>query len=257
MSPTYQLETIPLWEAYREVLQTRDTLEDSSVEKSIHCPFCLLQRRAEQDYLNFYLGASVMNPENRVAVNREGFCPEHLFKLLKERKNHGYSLMLHTHLGELRKNHPLLLQAQSGKAGKSSKKQLLTSVEKLSRGIESCLVCDGITSRMDRYGATAAHLWQRDAEFRELFPTTPICLTHLPLLLERGADMLGKGDVQEYAATLQRLFAETIKQLDADIEHYTQMYKAENHGKPWGRAEGALERLVTFLGGDSEGEPNG
>ncbi len=239
MSPTYQLETIPLWEAYREA-------STQNSEKHT-CPFCQLQKRSEQDFLTFYLGASVMNPENRVAVNSKGFCPDHLKKLLGERKNHGYSLMLHTHLQEIYKTHKAILQ---GGEGKVPTKKAIKKAEALDSAISECLICEGIKGRMDRYGATAAHLWKKDSEFRQVFEGQYVCLTHLPLLIYRGADMLGGKEFQHYLEVLRTLFTSTGEILESDIHLYTQMYKAENSGKDWGRAEGALERLVTFLGGE-------
>ncbi len=239
MSPTYQLETIPLWEAYREA-SSQDSITQS-------CPFCQLQKRSEQDFLTFYLGASVMNPENRVAVNNKGFCTDHLKKLLGERKNHGYSLMLHTHLQEIYESHKSLLH---GGEGKLATKKAIKKTKELDTSISECLICEGISGRMDRYGATAAHLWKKDSEFRQVFESQYVCLTHLPLLMYRGADMLGGKDFQLYMEAIRNLFTATGNTLESDIHHYTQMYKAENSGKDWGRAEGALERLVNFLGGE-------
>ena len=85
----YQLETIPVWDAFRA---------DSE------CPFCLLRNKAEQRYLDYYLGNSAMNPETRVELNRTGFCPEHFSMLLKKRSPQHLGLITHTHLQDWRED---------------------------------------------------------------------------------------------------------------------------------------------------------
>ena len=82
----YELETIPVWDAFKQECE---------------CPVCILHDRAEETYLKFFLGNSVMVPEMRVEVNKTGFCPEHFQKLLQKRSPHYLGLMTHTHFKEL------------------------------------------------------------------------------------------------------------------------------------------------------------
>ena len=54
--------TIPVTEAY---------------ETPCECPLCALEARFENDRVNYYLGPSLMEPENRIATNDTGFCGKH------------------------------------------------------------------------------------------------------------------------------------------------------------------------------------
>ena len=60
--------TIPLNEAF----ETQD-----------ECPFCYLERMTEQRTIKYVLGpgASYMEPDVRLATDREGFCGNHFKKM--------------------------------------------------------------------------------------------------------------------------------------------------------------------------------
>ncbi len=83
----YELETIPVWDAFKE---------------GCECPICILFNKAQETYVKFFLGNSVMVPEMRVEVNKTGFCPDHFQMLLQKRSPHYLGLMTHTHLKEYR-----------------------------------------------------------------------------------------------------------------------------------------------------------
>ena len=42
------------------------------------CPICVLKKKSEEDYINYYLGPSLMEPDTRMITNRTGFCPDHM-----------------------------------------------------------------------------------------------------------------------------------------------------------------------------------
>ena len=45
------------------------------------CPLCDLKEKAERNYLEYYLGPSLMEPDTRKITNQTGFCPDHMGKL--------------------------------------------------------------------------------------------------------------------------------------------------------------------------------
>lgn len=82
----YHIDTIPVWDAYHQESE---------------CPLCILEHNLEKNYVESFLGASVMESDTRIQVNRSGFCSHH-FKLLYDAQNRlGLALMTHTHLKEL------------------------------------------------------------------------------------------------------------------------------------------------------------
>ena len=79
------IDTAPVWESYRQ---------------DCECPLCLLQAKVEASNVDYFLGESVMEPSQRIEVNKKGFCPGH-FKMMYDAGNRlGLALMTHTYMKE-------------------------------------------------------------------------------------------------------------------------------------------------------------
>ena len=77
------IDTIPVWDAYRT---------------DCECPLCALAKKNEEEYVDNFLGASVMEPDRRVEVNEKGFCRRH-FKMMYDAGNRlGLALMTDTYM---------------------------------------------------------------------------------------------------------------------------------------------------------------
>ena len=147
----YQLETIPVCDAY---------------EEEGECPLCILENKAEKRYIDFFLGSSVMAPEMRVQVNRSGFCPHHFTLLFKGRNRLGLALMAQTHLHELIERLEPLQKRLLNKArlkGSGQKKRFPGPYKKgMSRSLVNfietqsteCLICDRMKAALKRYAFT-------------------------------------------------------------------------------------------------------
>ena len=64
----YHIDTIPVWDA---------------AKIDGECLLCALQRRVELQQIEYSLGASVMEPDVRIQVNKKGFCQHHQRMLFK------------------------------------------------------------------------------------------------------------------------------------------------------------------------------
>ena len=81
------IDTIPVWDA---------------AKIDGECLLCALQRRVELQQIEYSLGASVMEPDVRIQVNKKGFCQHHQRMLFKGDNRLGHALMLESHLTETR-----------------------------------------------------------------------------------------------------------------------------------------------------------
>ena len=204
MAIKYELETIPVWDAYRA---------------GSECPLCLLLRRAEAEFVRFYVGHSVMVPEMRVQVNDAGFCRVHFPMLLDGGNRLGLALITHTHLGELRGK--LERHLPAGKSGGALKKELARLAALVEEQLDRCLICDRLHDRLLRYAYTIVHLWRTDADFHaEFLASKGFCLDHLKGTLAMARDTLP-------GARLAAFVADT----------------AEVQGRAWDRLEGRAARL--------------
>ena len=83
------IDTIPLWEAFRE---------------NCECPLCRLHSLNETNYREYFMGASLMEPDVRVETNKKGFCGKHYQKMFPRKNRLGMALTLESHLDELKKD---------------------------------------------------------------------------------------------------------------------------------------------------------
>ncbi|MBR2295176.1 MAG: hypothetical protein IJ869_05390 [Clostridiales bacterium] len=239
-----KIYTIPVNEAY---------------EKECVCPLCVLKDKAENDYLDYYLGPSLMEPDNRVETNKSGFCPEHMGKLnRKETARLGLGLMLHTHLKDM--NDDLTKQIRNAipaKAGliKGRSGEYKTAFNKIADKIEgrvkTCPICDKTNYTMDRYLEVIMYLFSKDSDFRANFSNNKVhCLPHTALLFRAAASHLSQNDAADLATAIagntERSFAELI----ADVEWFTLKFDYRNADKPWGNSKNAIQRSMRFLSAD-------
>ena len=239
----YKLETIPVWDAF-----------DDKGE----CPFCLLEQKAENEYLSFYLGNSVMVPEIRVQVNEVGFCPGHFSMLYATRTNrHALSLVTHTRFGKAAEKANDLLAGLAegrrirGKFGKIGKKEILAAAQKLEAHTSGCLICSRIQETLKRYIFTALYLWKNDEEgFRRRYAASKgVCLPHLARLLEMSTEVLRRKQLEAWLKGTARLQRDNAARLDGELFWYTRKFDSQNDDKPLGNAEKALERGIQKLSG--------
>ena len=79
-----QIYTIPVNDAFSE---------------DCECPVCRLESDLENDSVMFVLSPALMEPDNRVATNKKGFCRRHFGMLYDKKENVlGVSLIIDTHM---------------------------------------------------------------------------------------------------------------------------------------------------------------
>ena len=239
MSRKYELETIPIWDAY---------------DQNSECPLCILAERAENHYVEFYLGNSVMVPETRVEINQTGFCPQHFSRLYHGSKDkQPLGLVTHTHYLEynsaLSKRRKRLQTA--AKLGAGRIKRMATSyAEYLRIKEQSCMICGRLAYTLDRYSYTIVYLWHKKEDFAETFRSSKgFCFHHLPNILDMAVDLLGIAAFNRFLTDLLPIQAQTASTLEEDLLWYTKKFDYQNDDKPWGNARDALKRALQKLAG--------
>ena len=144
------------------------------------CPFCYLEREAEQHAISFILGSAYMEDDIRAKTDATGFCRHH-FKMMYDYGNRlGNALILSTHLKKL--NQELGDELAHFTPGKSSfiKRMKHTDVSSgnapktplgawIAAKTTDCYVCDHFHQIYGRYLDTFFDLYKKNEEFRALF----------------------------------------------------------------------------------------
>lgn len=243
----YELETIPVWDAFKSECE---------------CPICKLNDKAEETYLKFFLGNSVMNPEMRVKVNKTGYCPTHFQKLLQKRSPHYLGLMTHTHFKEYREELTKKFKALD-KVAETASRKMKTPLKdkKLNEAIESinnliatkeneCMICDKIEYTMKRYTFTIIYLWKKNPEFREYFVKSKgFCLPHQTLVSTMATEILSGVEAGDFIKELIEVQKKNLQRLEDEILYFTQKFSQENENKPWNGTKDAHYRLIQKITG--------
>ena len=134
----YHIDTIPVWDAYK---------------RGSECPLCDIKQHNEQEYLDVFMGASVMEPSRRVEVNERGFCARHLHLMFGNGNRLGLALMAHTHLKETMGKLEEINKAALSCAGDDARKPAPARL--LGRATKSSASLKGIEGQAERAAQTA------------------------------------------------------------------------------------------------------
>ena len=229
-----QIYTIPINEVFDQVRET----------PKLGCPVCRLRHRLEEGELDRILGAAMMEPDTRIRTNAEGFCADHYEKMLGMKNRLGLSLMLESHLDEVKKGlSGSLLSALVGKKHEAASKYM----DKLTH---SCYVCKESSYHLDRMLSNMMELYAKDAAFREKYAAMPyFCLPHTKMLLEIAKKNLSAKELGAFSDVTMRVVTEYLTSLREDVSWFCKKFDYRYTDEPWGDAKDAPQRATEFLEG--------
>ena len=222
------------------------------------CPFCFLERKAEQHTIRYVAGpgASYMEPEVRGATDEAGFCRVHMKKLYDYGNALGNALMLQTHFAGVLEDLKSQIENMDPppKKGLFGKKKKDPSEEepywkKLRRVTEDCYICNRIDYNMERYLQTF-FMMIKDAQFREKVEGSKgFCLRHFSQLMEMAEDKLPGSQHEWFYATVYRLMQENLLRVKEDLDWFVGMYDYRSAGRDWKNSRDAVARTMQKLEG--------
>lgn len=238
------IDTAPIWDSYRQ---------------DCECPLCLLYTRTEAASVAYFLGESVMEPSQRVEVNRKGFCVGHFKQMYEAGNRLGLALITDTYMKEtINRLKSIVDQARSGAAegGKAIFRRLgggkgsgLQEAADTVKAIEdSCLVCERIRENMERYMYTVLYMYKHEAEFPALFEVSKgMCLEHFAQALEMAPKYLSGDMLKRFIDTLCDIEIKNLERVEGELQWFTSKFDYRNQDKPWGNSRDAVKRSVNKL----------
>lgn len=243
-----KIHTIPINEAF----QSGD-----------ECPFCYLERQAEQRAIDYTLGpgASYMEPEVRAVTDREGFCGAHLKKLYDYGNALGSALILQTYCTGLireleRELDDFELPAKRPLFRKNRKQEEESDlIQWMRQKQSSCFVCGKISDNMTRYYKTF-FMMLRDAEFCALVESSKgFCMRHFLSLLEEAQTELPNARREWFYRTAASLMRENLARVKGDLDWFVAKNDFRNAGLDWKNSRDALSRTMQKLQGLHPSDP--
>jgi len=234
------------------------------------CSMCVLEKKLEDEYIEYVLGPSLMEPDGRMETNDKGFCRRH-FELLYNRQQNrlGLGLIIDTYLCERNKELNKMYRSKTDALKKDSDASVLktlagkvsarqTESEKLVDELISvlseqegkCTVCSKLSYTMDRYIDVILYLWFKEEDFRNLFNSKKgVCIKHLKQLLEGTKKYLNSRETAVFVNSLISIQLQNMERIQQEVNWFTKKFDYRNNDAPWGNSKDAVPRSIQKIVG--------
>lgn len=223
---------------------------NEAFETPCECPLCRLVSRFEADRVNYYLGPSLMEPENRIETNESGFCARHFRLMYETRANRlGLGLMIQTHMSEQNSK----IEKAAGIKNEIIKKPS-KSVETLLKYIDAqqreCCICRDLDKTMERYCEVITHMYFSEDEFKKHFDAgLGFCMPHFAMLIRAAEKNLYGGRKDTFLQNLISMQISNLKRIESEVEWFTKKFDYRNKDADWGNSRDAVSRSIEKLTG--------
>ncbi len=246
------IATFPLMEAFRA---------------GDECPFCNLERSAEQHAISFILGSAYMEDDIRAATDRQGFCRRHYKKMYDYGNRLGSAWILSTHMKKI--NEELAKEIKNFSPTKAPmlsrmKKTNLTERNAPQTSIgawiqekeDSCYVCQHFREIYGRYLDVFFDLLKKDSEFMELFKASKgFCLPHFKDLMETAEARLSDTQKKELYPLIFDMMQTNMQRVQQDVAWFVEKNDYRNKDKDWGESRDSIQRAMQKCAGGYPADP--
>lgn len=230
------------------------------------CPMCILEKDNEDKSVEYFLGASLMEPDVRIETNKKGFCQRHYELMYNKRSNQlGLGLILDTHIAEKNKllektysssERRLKKEAQSSLLKNMTNKNKATDavvnklINEIGAILNTCIICDKINTTMDRFIDVIFYLYFREPDFQKLFHSKKgFCLKHLHQLLLGAKKHLNTKQLSTFVMNVMSMELDNLNRIQEEVNWFTRKFDYKNRDKPWGNSKDALPRAIEKVSG--------
>ncbi len=221
------------------------------------CPFCFIERKLEQDTIDFVLGSSssYMERDIREATDHAGFCRAHFRKMFDYGNTLGNAWILKTHYERKQKELLAAFQAHTPSKGgfKLFGKQPEAGnslVDWLQKEKTSCYICNKFQSTYDRYMDTFFYMYTTDQDFRKrILESKGFCLTHFGDLCAAADSRLKEKELTLFYQDMEKLMTDNLARLHEDVSWLIEKFDYRNKDADWKQSKDAIQRGMQKLKG--------
>jgi len=229
------------------------------------CPLCVLEKKLEDESVEYVLGPSLMEPDKRQETNELGFCKAHFEAMYNKQVNRlGLALIIDTFLQEknarLKKIYESKVKTLEKDASASLAKNISnklsskqTDTEKLISELtaeldsidKSCAICKKLEHTIDRYVDVIFYLYFKEPDFREIFHSKKgFCLKHLRLLLSSTTKYLNTNQAAIFTKNIMEMQLPHLERIEKEIAWFTKKFDYRFTDAPWGNSKDAVIRSI-------------
>ena len=237
---------------------------NDAFEAGDECPFCYLERKNEQEMLDFILGSgsSYMERDIREQTDKKGFCREHFGKMFQYGNSLGNAWILKTHykkmLEEMKQevSKPVLHKKRTTGLIRKKYDRSDEFTEWILKKKNDCYFCEQQANLQRRYLETFFMMFQKDLELKEKIETSNgFCLHHTQELLITGFELLPVAKQDEFQQMMVKLGQENLERLAEEISWLVDKFDYRNQDADWKNSKDALQRGMQKLWGGYPAEP--
>lgn len=216
-----------------------------ALNENCGCVMCSLEKKLEQDAIDYYMGASKMEPDVRIQTNKKGFCRRHLHMMAQEASPLGLALVLDTHIAEIRERLSKKGKAKGMFAAGKTVAALCGELESITDG---CVVCDKTESHVYDAASNFVYLWDKEAQFRQMAEKSKLlCLPHMLLVLKAATDELHGKRLDEFTEFIVKSQSQKLEELNEDVNWFTRKFDFNYKDADWKNSKDAVPRAVDSL----------
>lgn len=244
----------------KEKLYTIELMD--AVKSGDECPFCYLERKLEQEAIEFVLGSSYMESDIRDMTDKQGFCRKHTKIMFDYGNSLGNAWILKSRMEYLRKQLKKEMEGFTpskpsffGKMKKSDSSG--NGITSWVRGQEShCYVCGRVNETYRRMLDTFVYLAKKDHEFLDLIKQSKgFCIHHFGDLIEACEEGLGEKEKGEWFPVLFELTEKNLERVQGDINWFIEKYDYRNQDADWKDSKDAVQRTMQKIVGGYPADP--
>ncbi len=251
-----------------------------AVHAGDECCFCWLERKLEQENLEFVLGSSYMESDIREQTSEKGFCRHHtkmmydygntlgnawILKSRMEAVNRGFKRQmaaLGTGAGGTESPVPakkggLFGRLKPAGGGAASGSADSAPLEQWLRSEEShCYICGRMDGIYQRMLDTFVYMLRNDEEFvQELTAGKGMCLHHFADVLAVCRKSLKPQEQSQWIPRLAELTSRNLDRIQGDIDWLIEKYDYRNKDADWKESRDAVQRTMQKLVGSYPADP--
>ena len=226
------------------------------------CPFCWLERKLEQEALEFVLGSSYMESDTRDQTDRAGFCRRHTKAMFDYGNNLGNAWIFKTRLAWLRqglkKEMDGFAPGQKGMFGSLKEKDGQESSLRgwIRREESHCYICGRVDETYQRVLDTFVYQVKGEKEFLDLVRASKgFCIHHFGDLAEVCDRKLGKKEKDQVFPLLFEQMERELSRVQEDIDWLIEKYDYRNRDKDWKNSQDAVQRVMQKITGGHPADP--
>ncbi len=211
------------------------------------CPVCQFMSKEEKHRIEYSLGASMMEPDERIVSNELGYCQRHTQMMYDFGNKLSHALVLETRLKFITDK----LNNYSNTLKKP--KKILFSNKDSENSLtyaNTCVVCERLSKIQKDFVANLFYLYKKDSEFRNKFLSSKgFCLPHFEYLANSAYKYLGADAGYEFLQNLCELQKKNLLRVTEDVEWFTKKFDYRYKDEDWKNSKDAVIRACLKISG--------